>query len=198
MHRRVYDNLKNKPKLLKKNINLQSANGTRLQVDGCVNVNFRIGGTEVSQDFYVVRDLNRNMILGLDWLKQNNVRIYFDLKSLRINGKTYVMEDIHVASTVRMKNTCVLKPNTACVCYGKVRNNPDLPSGQSYDISEIDRGFLAKESGLKVINTVSCLNKNRTIPLLVVNETNRHFKLYRHGLMATISPVNDTKIVDAT
>ena len=200
MHRRVYDNLKNKPKLLKKNINLQSANGTRLQVDGCVNVNFRIGGTEVSQDFYVVRDLNRNMILGLDWLKQNNVRIYFDLKSLRINGKTYVNleEDIHVASTVRMKNTCVLKPNTACICYGKVRNNPDLPSGQSYDISEIDRGFLAKEPGLKVINTVSCLNKNRTIPLLVVNETNRHFKLYRHGLMARISPVNDTKIVDAT
>ena len=90
MHGRVYDNLKNKPKLLKKSVNLQSANGSQLQVDGCVNVHFRIGGTEVSQDFYVVRDLNRNMILGLDWLKQNNVRIYFDLKSLRINGKTYV------------------------------------------------------------------------------------------------------------
>ena len=90
MHRRVYDNLKNKPKLLKKSVELQSANGTQLQVDGCVNVHFHICGTEVSQDFYVVRDLNRNMILGLDWLKQNNVRIYFDLKSLRINGKTYV------------------------------------------------------------------------------------------------------------
>ena len=87
MHRRVYDNLKNKPKLLKKNINLQSANGTQLKVDGCVNVQFRIGGTDLSQDFYVIRDLNRNLILGLDWLKQNNVRIYFDLRSLRINGK---------------------------------------------------------------------------------------------------------------
>ena len=90
MHRRVYGNLKNKPKLLKKSVNLQSANGSQLQVDGCVNVHFRIGGTEVSQDFYVVGELNRNMILGLDCLKQNNVRIYFDLKSLRINGKTYV------------------------------------------------------------------------------------------------------------
>ena len=200
MHRRVYDNLKNKPKLLKKSVNLQSANGTQLQVDGCVNVHFRIGGTEVSQDFYVVRDLNRNMILGLDWLKQNNVRIYFDLKSLRINGKTYVNleEDIHVASTVRMKYTCSIKPNTACICYGKVRENPDLPSGQSYDISEIDRGFIANEPGLKVINTVSCLSKSRTVPLLVVNETNRHFKLYRHGLMARIAPINETKIVDAT
>ena len=54
MHHRVYDNLKNRPKLLKNSVNLQSANGTRLQVDGCVNVHFRIGGTQVSQDFYVL------------------------------------------------------------------------------------------------------------------------------------------------
>ena len=90
MHRRVYDSLKNKPKLLKKAAHLQSANGSSLKVDGCVYVQFSIGRTEVSQDFYMVRDLNRNMILGLEWLKSNNVRIYFDLKSLRINGKTYV------------------------------------------------------------------------------------------------------------
>ena len=170
---------KNRPKLLKKSVNLQSANGTRLKVDGCVNFYSRIGGTKVSQDFYVVGDLNRKMILGLDWLKQNNVRTYFDLKSLRINGKTYVNleKDKHVASTVRMKYTCSIKPKTACICYGKVRENPDLPSGKSYDISETDRGFIANEPGLKVINTVSCISKNRTVPLLVVNKINRHFKL---------------------
>ena len=198
MHRRVYDSLKNKPKLHKKKIDLQSANGTSLNVDGCVNVQFRIGGTEVSQEFYVVRDLNRNMILGLDWLKSNNVRIYFDLKSLRINGKTYVNleEDIHVASTIRMKNTCVIKPNTAQICHGKVRNNPDLPSGQLYDISEIDRGFIAKEPGLKIINSVTKLNKDRTMPLLIVNQTNRHIKLYRHGLLARLSHVNESSIVN--
>ena len=200
MHRRVYDNLKNRLKILKKSVNLQSANVTRLQVDGCVNVHFRIGGTEVSQDFYVVRDLNRNMILGLDWLKQNNVKMYFDLKRFRINGKAYVNleEDIHVASTVRMKYTCSIKRNIACICYVKVRENPDLTSGQSYDISETDRGFIANEPGLKVINTVLCFSKNRTVPLLVVNETNRRFKLYRHSLMARIAPINETKIVDAT
>ena len=97
-----------------------------------------------------------------------------------------------------MKYTCSIKPNTACICNGKVRENPDLTSGQSYDISETDRGFIANEPGLKVINTVLCLSKNRTVPLLVVNEPNRHFKLYRHGLMARIAPINETKIVDAT
>ena len=77
----------------------------------------------MSQDFYVIRDLNRNLILGLDWLKQNNVRIYLDLKCLRINRKQYVIleEDIHIASTVRMKKTCLIKPQSAVICYGKIR-----------------------------------------------------------------------------
>lgn len=133
MHRRIYDQLKNKPKLVNKKVCLRSANGTELKCDGCITVQICIGGTEMSQDFYVIRDLNRNLILGLDWLKQNNVRIYFDLKCLRINGKHYVNleEDIHIASTVRMKKTCLIKPQTAIICYGKVRENPDLPVGQN-------------------------------------------------------------------
>lgn len=196
MHRRIYDQLKIKPKLQNKKVSLQSANGTELKVDGCINVQFCIGGTEMSQDFYVVRDLNRNLILGLDWLKQNNVRIYFDLKCLRINGKTYVNleEDIHVASTVRMKRTCVIKPQTARICYGKVRNNPNLPSGQMYEISEIDRGFLTNEPGLKIINTVSSLAKDRSLPVLIVNNTNKFLKIHRHGLLARISEIKETEV----
>ena len=92
----------------------------------------------------MIRDLNRNLILGLDWMKQNNVRIYMDLECLRISGKHYVNldEDIHVASNVRMKRTCLIKPQTAMICYGKVMENPDIPAGQSYEISQIDRGLL--------------------------------------------------------
>ena len=84
MHLSIYDQLKDRPKLLNKKVCLQSANGTELKCDRCVNVQICIGGTEMSQDFYVIRDLNRNMILYLDWLKTHNVRIYFDLKCLRI------------------------------------------------------------------------------------------------------------------
>ena len=68
MHRRIHDQLKNKPRLINKKICLQSTNGTELNCDGCITVQNCIGGTEMSQDFYVIRDLNRNLILGLDWL----------------------------------------------------------------------------------------------------------------------------------
>ena len=193
IHRRIYDQLKDKPRLINKKVCLQSANGTELKCDGCITVQICIGGTEMSQDFYVIRDLNRNLILGLDWLKQNNVRIYFDLKCLRINGKHYVNleEDIHIASTVRMKKTCLIKPQTAMICYGKVRENPDLPVGQSYEITQIDKGFLVNQPGLQIINTVSTLAKDRSLPLLIVNNTNKFIKIYRHGLLAKISGIQN-------
>ena len=129
----------------------------------------------------------------MDWLKQNNVRIYFDLKCLRINGKHYVNleEDIHIASTVRMKNTCLIKPQTAMICYGKVRENPDLPVGQSYEIIQIDKGFLVNQPGLQIISTVSTLAKDRSLPLLIVNNRNKFFKSYRHGLLANISGIQN-------
>ena len=87
MHRRIYYQLKNKPKLVNKKVCLQSANGSELRCDGSVTMQISIGGTAMSQEFYVIKDLYRNLILGLDWLKNNNVRIYLDLKCLRINGK---------------------------------------------------------------------------------------------------------------
>ena len=146
-----------KPKLDRKLVNLQSANGTCLKVDGCVSVSLSIGGTEMSQDFYVVSDLNRNLILGLDWLHKNKVRLYFDLKLLRINGKTYVNleQDIHIASTVRLQHTTILKPNTAKICYGKIRQNPDLAVNEFCEITQIEKGFIVNEPGLRVINAVA-------------------------------------------
>ena len=57
-----------------------------------------------------------------------------------------------------MKKTCLIKPQTALICHGNVKENPDLPVGQSYGISQIDRGFIVNQSSLKIINTVSTLH----------------------------------------
>ena len=193
MHRRIYDQLKNKPRLVNKKVCLQSANGSELKCEGCITVQVCIGGTEMSQDFYVIRDLNRNLILGLDWLNQSNVRIYFDLKCLRINGKHYVNleEDFHITSTVRMKRTCLIKPQTAMIYYRKIRENPDLPVGQSYEISQIDKEIIVIQPDLQIINTVSTLNKDRSLLLLIVNNTNMFIKIYLHGLLAKISGIQN-------
>ena len=119
IHRRAYQNLKDKPKLKNKKVYLQSASGQPMLVDGSINITIEIRGIKTNQIFYVVKNLNRNLILGRDWLKQNGVRLYYDLGCLRI-GQTYIPleEDAHVASVVRIASTVILKPQTANVCTG--------------------------------------------------------------------------------
>ena len=116
-----------------------------------------------------------------------------DLKCIRINGKYYVnlQEDIHIAATVRMKNTCLIKPQTAIIWYGKVRENPYLPTGQSYEIEQIDKGFLINQPGLQIIITVATLTKIRTLLISVVNNINKFNKIYRHGLIAKITGIQN-------
>jgi hypothetical protein len=48
--------------------------------------------------------MNRNIILGCDWLDQNGVMLYYELGCLRI-GQMYIPleEDIHIASIVRRR-----------------------------------------------------------------------------------------------
>lgn len=42
------------------------------------------------------------------------------------------------------------------------------------------------QPGLQIINTVSTLAHDRSLPLLNVNNTNKFIKIYRHGLLAKI------------
>ena len=70
MHRCVYRALKRKPALIKKAARLQSVNGGLLKIDGFVTLSCKIGNTECTQGFYVSPSINRNFILGRDWLVQ--------------------------------------------------------------------------------------------------------------------------------
>ena len=74
----MYKTIKNSPKLTKKKALLQYVSGNTLCVDGCVNMTFTIGGKQTNHLFYVVSDMNQNLILGHDWLCQNGMRLYYD------------------------------------------------------------------------------------------------------------------------
>ena len=85
----------------------------------------------MSQDFYVVRDFNRNLMLGLDWLKEHNVRLNYLFKMPMNKRETLYYFRRHSCSIncKNEKNLCsYITSQSARICYGKVRNNPDLPS----------------------------------------------------------------------
>jgi len=89
IHKKIFNKLKNKPKIIRDNPKIQSVNSWALSVEGYIDLPFTLEKQSLTQIFYIVDGINRNMILGRDFLKQNGVRIYFDLGYLRI-GKTYV------------------------------------------------------------------------------------------------------------
>ena len=66
IHSRVFVSLKDKPKVFKRKVHLQSVSGKALNIEGCANITIKIGKTEVTQLFYIVKDMNRNVILGKD------------------------------------------------------------------------------------------------------------------------------------
>ncbi len=194
MSRRIYDLLKDRPKLQRKTVSIHAVNSGSLKVDGSITLPIDIGGYPMCQEFYIVKEINRNIILGQDFLEQNGVRIYFDLGCMRIAGKVYVkMErDIHIASVVRAHQSIVLKPQSAKMCYGKIRDTPELPSNQEYQTMPTDRGFLTNEPGISVINSVCVLGKNRLVPILL--ETNKTIKIHRHSIIAKTETLLNTSV----
>ena len=131
--------------------------------------------------------INRNFILGRDWLVQNGVRLYFDLVFLRVAKTTVPLEeDIHIASLVRLGSTTVLKPQTATVCLGKIKEISDIPIHQIYSVTAVETNFLSKEPGLMVSNSVAKLNGNRSLPIMIVNNTNRTVRLSKGCIIAKV------------
>ena len=170
MHRRIYDSLKDKPKLQNNNVSLQSVNGEHLKLDGYATIPFEIGGHKMSQPFYIVRNMNRKLILGRDWLQNNGVRLYQGQSDIHpfAGGSSHFL---HCACTHKTK----VKPQTAVICKCKVRNNPGLPTSGSYQISPAEIGFLNYEPGLMVTSSVAKMTGNRFIPVLLVNNTNKTY-----------------------
>ena len=179
LDRKIYDRIKSLPKLSNKKVHLQSVNGSPLSVHGSIEILIEIGGVKVKQLLYVVPNMNRNIILGLDFLKNNDVRLYYDLGCLRIkNSYVPFEEDIQIASLVRLTSDQTIKPQTSCVCNAKIQNNPDLPP-TLYQVSGVDKGYLSQEPGLMLANTVMKLHDQRTFPVMIVNTTNKTYHLHR-------------------
>lgn len=196
IHRKVYESLKTKPKLENHTILLQTAGGAPLIVDGRIDLRFEIGQETVVHPFYVVSDLNRNLILGKDWLVKHGVRLYFDLGQMRIGSKYIpLVEDIHIASVVRLAGKVVLKPQTATICRGKVKDRPYFTEGALMEVVAADTGFVGEEPGLMVSNSVLNMQPGRDIPVLVVNNTNKTYQLKRGCIVGTLEPVKGGNVV---
>ena len=113
IHTKVYKSLKNKPRLKKQTALLQSVNKDSIDVDGCALIEYEIGKDKQEHEFFIVPQMNRNLILGRDWLKQFGVHMYYDLGCIRV-GKSCIKleEDLHISSVPRLTTETIIKPQS--------------------------------------------------------------------------------------
>lgn len=174
----VFYALRHAPELRKEAVNLRTANGSSLEVEGVARLRMRIGGYSIYQDFFVVKNLNRSVILGRDWLSQNGVRMYFDLGAIKL-GNEYIAleEDARISALVRLAGKITLRPQHLHTCMAQVgfKNG----QGLEYEIEQISSGYVSKLSGISVANSVVRINKSRRLPLMIMNNTNQTVTLRR-------------------
>ena len=165
-----------------------------MKIDGCTEIDFNIGGLLMRHKFYVVRDINRSFILGRDWLVQNGVRLYFDLGSLRI-GKTYVpiVEDIHIASLLRASRKVIVKPQSSTICLAKHKDHSNFYD-KTVEVCALDQSFMNNEPGLMIGSAIAKTKKSRNVPVLLVNNTNKTFRIKRGCVIGRINVIDDQSI----
>ena len=177
MHSRVFKSIKPRPNLFRKSINLQTANGSRFRLKGDSSLEFKVGEKRFKHDLFVVENLNRNVILGRDWLKKNQVRIYHDLNALWFKGEYVALEeDKHIPSLARLQSTLVLKAKHAYTCLGRIKIRA---VGRQYQIEEISSGFFNRLAGVSVESSVVTANESRRVPIFIMNGTNQTIRLKR-------------------
>ena len=81
---KFYNNLIFKPGLQRASAHLESVDGTALSLKGKVEIKFEMKSLKLAHTFFVVDGINRNILLGDDWLTSNGVRMYFDLGCIDI------------------------------------------------------------------------------------------------------------------
>ena len=196
MHERVYNMLKYKPPLSKKKIVLQSANGSEVHVLGSVVLSFKIGGLKLEQEFLVVSNLNRNIILGNDFLVKNSARLYFDLKQIRLKGSYYIPfeNDVFISSIARLSKTILLKPNTAYLVKAQIKALNPLKKDALYELEKLEKGFISEQPEIQLCESVSNLTNTRFFPVQLVNNSTKHIRLKRGCVLGTLQ---EAKIIDS-
>ena len=147
---------------------------------------FKIGKLYKKHPFYVTEGVSQNVILGRDFLVTNKVKLDFENAQLTIDQQTICMEDdAYIASFVRLAQDVVLPPQTAAVCHTRLKHGGLEKT--VYNISAIKTGFMEREPGLLVTNTIA---ENKKIPIQICNHTNRTFRLRKGNVVGKAERVN--------
>lgn len=91
----------------------------------------------------------------------------------------------------------VLRPQTSTVCYAKHKNHSNFVN-KTVEINAIDKCFLSDEPGLMIGSAIAKTRQSCRVPVLLVNNTNKIFKVKRGSIIGKINAVDEMCIEPTT
>ena len=200
IHVRAYNSLKKKFPLEKSAVRLQDVSGGMIKTIGTITVPLRVGQQNIESRFLVVDGINRNLILGRDWLAENKVTLYYnDLKKMKV-GSEYVPleEDSHISALVRLTSSISVKPKSVVICNGKTHKPLGGGKEASFKLSQTEKGYVAEEPGLELEETVTNVGTTGTLPIMLVNKTDKMYRLRRGAVVGKLEHISVIATVKTT
>ena len=169
---KVYEFFQPRLELERKDLKLRTVNGSPLLFVDLACLQFRIGNQSTPHDFFVVKNLKRNLELDRDWLMQNGLRMHFDLGALRITGAYVALEEnVYIPLIIRIVQQIILTPQD--IHTYMARSTLKNVWGKVYEIEQLNSRYARILSGVLVANAMVKLNKSRSPPLVIMNNTNQ-------------------------
>ena len=104
-----------------------------------------------------------------------------------------------VKKFTRLQKDVLLPPQSSTLAAGVCRRttvSPDATENTGV-VSQIGTGFIAKEPGLMVANSVVQLSKCKTVPLAIVNNTGKTMKLKKGNIIARFEAISEEHDISA-
>ena len=110
--------------------------------------------------------------------------------------KTYVklQEDCHISSILRLNKKTKIKPQSAMMCNVKLNQGFQLTDSKILEVTNIDGGCIQDEPGLGLRKAVNIAKTPHKIPVMIVNETYKCYRLRRGSVIGKARPLDTNEI----
>lgn len=180
---------KHKPEII-----LRGVTGHELKATKRVMMKFKIGTKILTHEFHVVKDLNKSIILGIDFLNSHKAKLDFSKRTLAIGKQIVLLK----SKSELEKSACTIvhckrKRTIAPMSVAFIELGVKKPTKGSYVLVPLDNSpILRDQPGVMVPNTVVKGSNSITVP--VINETGRKITLKAGIGFGILEPLDEADI----